>query len=244
MPGKMARSVPRSPLGLPEVRVAVCTSRQSCRKAGKARRLTRHRQSSGESRATTFILRTNRNRDGGEIAHAIQPKFFLFESGVRLDMAGPQPNWRYCYKCLGMFLGPGATGVCPAGGTHDPSQSPQYTLNDRVGIPGFLEDDWWQCNKCQGLFFGGDWGTGHCPAGGGHDGTGSDEISLDSGTDPSQHQQTGWARCSKCEGLFFYANNFLFFGYLPCRRRTHLLCKRALQCYRFREIWPTSLNDK
>ena len=50
MPGKMARSVPRSPFGLPEVRVAVCTSRQSCRKAGKARRLTRHRQSSGESR--------------------------------------------------------------------------------------------------------------------------------------------------------------------------------------------------
>jgi hypothetical protein len=52
MPGKMARSVPRSPFGLPGVRVAVCTLRQSCSKAGKARRFTADRQSSGESRLT------------------------------------------------------------------------------------------------------------------------------------------------------------------------------------------------
>ena len=37
MPGKMARSAARPPFGLPEVRVAVGTSRLSCRKAGKTR---------------------------------------------------------------------------------------------------------------------------------------------------------------------------------------------------------------
>ena len=48
MPGKMARSAPRPPFGLPEVPVAVRTSRLSCRKAGKARIFTPVRESSGE----------------------------------------------------------------------------------------------------------------------------------------------------------------------------------------------------
>ena len=37
MPGKMARSASRPPFGLPDALVAVCISRRSCRKAGKAR---------------------------------------------------------------------------------------------------------------------------------------------------------------------------------------------------------------
>ena len=53
MPGKMARSAPRPPFGLPEVLVAVRTSRLSCRKAGKARIFTPVRESSGESRLRT-----------------------------------------------------------------------------------------------------------------------------------------------------------------------------------------------
>jgi hypothetical protein len=48
MPGKMARSAPRPPFGLPEVLVAVLTSRLSCRKAGKTRTFTPIRESSGE----------------------------------------------------------------------------------------------------------------------------------------------------------------------------------------------------
>jgi len=36
MPGKMARLAARLPFGLPEVLVAVHTSRLSCREAGKA----------------------------------------------------------------------------------------------------------------------------------------------------------------------------------------------------------------
>jgi hypothetical protein len=41
MPGKMARSNPDQALGLPEVLVAVSTSRLSCKRAGKTRTLTR-----------------------------------------------------------------------------------------------------------------------------------------------------------------------------------------------------------
>jgi Transposase DDE domain group 1 len=51
MPGKMARSAPRPPIGLPEV--AVRTSCLSSREAGKALIFTPVRESSGESRVNT-----------------------------------------------------------------------------------------------------------------------------------------------------------------------------------------------
>jgi hypothetical protein len=51
MPVKIARSTPRLAFGLPEVLVAVSTSRLSCCKAGKARIFTPVRESSGESRS-------------------------------------------------------------------------------------------------------------------------------------------------------------------------------------------------
>jgi hypothetical protein len=50
MPEKMARSAPHPAFGLPEVLVAVHTSRLSCRKAGKAQILAPVWESSGESR--------------------------------------------------------------------------------------------------------------------------------------------------------------------------------------------------
>ena len=50
MPAKIARSAPRPPFWLPEMSVAVRTSRLSCRKAGKTRIFTPVRESSGESR--------------------------------------------------------------------------------------------------------------------------------------------------------------------------------------------------
>ena len=49
MPVKIARSAPRPSFGLPELLVAIHTSRQSCCKAGKARIFTPVRESSGES---------------------------------------------------------------------------------------------------------------------------------------------------------------------------------------------------
>jgi hypothetical protein len=50
MPGKMARSDPRPPFELLEVKVAVRTSRLFCRKAGKTRIFSPVQESSGESR--------------------------------------------------------------------------------------------------------------------------------------------------------------------------------------------------
>jgi hypothetical protein len=50
MPEKMARSDPRPSFGLPELLVAIHTSRQSCSKAGKARIFALVWESSGESR--------------------------------------------------------------------------------------------------------------------------------------------------------------------------------------------------
>jgi hypothetical protein len=51
MPGKMARSDPRPSFGLPELLVAIHTSRQSCRKVGKAQIFALVWESSGESRS-------------------------------------------------------------------------------------------------------------------------------------------------------------------------------------------------
>ena len=56
MPGKMARSASRPPFGLPDALVAVCTSRRSCRKAGKARIFTPVWELSGESRLRCLSL--------------------------------------------------------------------------------------------------------------------------------------------------------------------------------------------
>jgi hypothetical protein len=65
MPGKMARSDPRPSFGLPELLVAIHTSRQSCCKGGKARIFTPVRESSGESRVRVrFSIFGGRHGDG------------------------------------------------------------------------------------------------------------------------------------------------------------------------------------
>jgi hypothetical protein len=56
MPVKIARSAPRLSFGLPELLVAIHTSRQSCSKAGKARILALVWESSGESRVHTSVV--------------------------------------------------------------------------------------------------------------------------------------------------------------------------------------------
>ena len=63
MPVKIARSAPRPSFGLPELLVAIHTSRQSCCKAGKARIFTPVRESSGESRFHKCDLQVHTPRD-------------------------------------------------------------------------------------------------------------------------------------------------------------------------------------
>jgi hypothetical protein len=80
MPGKMARSDPRPPFELLEVKVAVRTSRLFCRKAGKTRIFSPVQESSGESRcrSATWLY----NRDGGDLYVCDASSVFYFLNNV------------------------------------------------------------------------------------------------------------------------------------------------------------------
>ena len=62
MPAKIARSAARPPFGLPEMLVAVHTSRLSCREAEKAPIFMPVQESSGESKIN--YLNPNKSYDG------------------------------------------------------------------------------------------------------------------------------------------------------------------------------------
>jgi hypothetical protein len=86
--------------------------------------------------------------------------------------AGRQNDWRWCNKCQGLFYGGNvATSRCPTGGTHTPadqSGSFDYILPHSTPIDPSSQPDWRWCNKCQGLFYGGNVATSRCPTGGTH----------------------------------------------------------------------------
>jgi len=63
---------------------------------------------------------------------------------------------------------------------------------------------WRWCNKCEGLWFGGNPGS-KCPAGGVHSKTGSGNYSLVHQA-TSAPGQSNWRWCSKCQGLWFGGN--------------------------------------
>jgi hypothetical protein len=68
-----------------------------------------------------------------------------------------------------------------------------------------IQNNWWWCNKCQALTFGGDLTPGDCPKGGQHDHCGSGEYSLvQSG--PMVQGQANWQRCTNCQSLTFAGN--------------------------------------
>ncbi|MBL8041002.1 MAG: matrilysin family metalloendoprotease [Chthonomonas sp.] len=67
------------------------------------------------------------------------------------------------------------------------------------------QSNWRWCNKCQGLFFGGN-PNPKCPAGGEHDKTGSGNYSLLHNSSAAAGQQSNWRWCNKCQGLFFGGN--------------------------------------
>jgi len=141
-----------------------------------------------------------------------------------------QLDWRWCYKCEGLFFAGHPTkngapwfGVCPAGGglPHDASQSGAYMIMlggesaaaARAGDMGASVDssaqqgDWRWCHKCEGLFFAGHPSKGVCPADRGitpHDASQSGHYAVlfDDGVGV-ENAQNSWRWCHKCEGLFF-----------------------------------------
>ncbi len=60
---------------------------------------------------------------------------------------------------------------------HDKAGSGNYSLIHNAGLAPGQQSDWRWCNKCQGLFFGGN-PNPVCPAGGGHVKVGSGNYSL------------------------------------------------------------------
>jgi hypothetical protein len=116
-----------------------------------------------------------------------------------------QDGWRWCRRCEGLFFAGSKTkGACPAqqGGPHADDASGDYVLaHNDPSAPG--QDDWRWCNRCQGLFFGGNPTNGACPAephNQVHDPTGSGNYTLVH-QDPAAPGQSGWRWCSTCEGL-------------------------------------------
>ena len=88
-----------------------------------------------------------------------------------------QHGWRRCNKCLGLFSAMVPVSKCPEdGGNH--TGGGHYSLErapDALDEDAFRhcknQLDWRRCNKCLGLFFGGNPGS-KCPAGGEHSKTG------------------------------------------------------------------------
>ena len=68
-----------------------------------------------------------------------------------------QGNWRWCYKCEGMwFNGHPTNGVCPPGGAHSSSGSGNYAIKFS-GDGGAGQDGWRWCYR-----------AGHAPVDGCH----------------------------------------------------------------------------
>ena len=135
--------------------------------------------------------------------------FGMFALNTR-DSLG-QDKWHFCPRCQGLFYAGNATaGKCPADGNNPngPGHSTggEYVLvNDAsIGLPDPVQDNWRWCNKCQGLFYGGNQSQSVCPADGQphtvSPGTYSYRMVHDVTNFPDQ---SGWYSCSKCQGMFF-----------------------------------------
>ena len=83
---------------------------------------------------------------------------------------------------------------------------------DKVGISKLYpaisyrsqQDNWRWCNKCQGLFFGGNASKGVCFDKQAHSSQGSGNYALIQGA--GTFVQDNWRWCHKCQGLFFTGN--------------------------------------
>ena len=111
-----------------------------------------------------------------------------------------QGNWRWCFKCQGMWFASFGTSVCPGGGGHSMTGSGNYALV--YDLPGPERQSGWRyCSKCQGLWFGGNVAS-KCAAGGGHSQAGSFDYSV-SHNAPNIPEQSSWRWCNKCQGMFW-----------------------------------------
>ncbi|MBO3739348.1 CAP domain-containing protein [Actinoplanes flavus] len=124
----------------------------------------------------------------------------------------PQPDWRFCGKCNGMFFS-GRDGSyyrenqrCPASGLHEPMGF-NFVLPHDVPGSATAQPDWRFCGKCNGMFFSGRDGSYYrenqrCPASGLHEPMGFNFV-LPHDVPGSATAQPDWRFCGKCNGMFF-----------------------------------------
>ncbi|MER5263134.1 twin-arginine translocation signal domain-containing protein [Actinosynnema sp. NPDC002837] len=86
----------------------------------------------------------------------------------------------------------------------DSEGGPDYSTTNPGWNPVGPQRNWRWCNRCQGLFFGGNNTTGACPAGGGHNSGGSANYFMTNYVEPRPiNVQSNWRWCNRCQGLFF-----------------------------------------
>lgn len=112
-----------------------------------------------------------------------------------------QDFWRHCGKCGVLYFAGNPGSTCPAGKTHSPSGTGNYTLSVDAWKPQG-QTHWRYCTSCRGLFFG-DSPKSACPAkkNGPHT-AGASDYAL-TGTEQSSVGQSGWAYCRNCAALWF-----------------------------------------
>lgn len=106
---------------------------------------------------------------------------YLLPNGLGgTNKSNPQPNWRWCTKCMGLFWG-GYDGGCEAQGAHQAGNT-SYDVywNGVLEITSSPQAYWRWCGQCSLLYWQGPSGTeaGYCPDGTPHVAGSSTNYSL------------------------------------------------------------------
>lgn len=132
-------------------------------------------------------------------------------TGVAAALTGEtltQDGWRRCRKCQILFFAldrNGGLGVCPAGGTHQPSND-FYLLQMGREIAGVRQGGWSWCMNCMGLYARVHGNMGLCPAAAGS--ASREHVNFSGGYavplgDGGEDREASWRWCSKCMGMFY-----------------------------------------
>jgi hypothetical protein len=146
--------------------------------------------------------RSDLTETGGRWVHSVSNrkwKGWFIDWGYYTDKTRlPPVAWRFCGNCKGLHTTRfGATGSCPAGGSHGVNEVFEYFLNWNLDKG---QRRWRVCKKCQGAFCDADPLQGRtCPSGGNHEARNL-EFAVQMGTGPGEGN---WRQCRKCSGLFW-----------------------------------------
>lgn len=123
--------------------------------------------------------------NGGLPGHSVNPGTYQYEVNWGLGgntYSDPQPNWRWCYRCQGLFWG-GFGGVCwgnqgpSTTGPHNQGSTSYDVFWNSSGLQ--TQTNWRWCTDCSLIFWiGSGTGGGVCPATGLHHRGGSTNYQM------------------------------------------------------------------